>query len=163
MQRRLFLQVAAFCFGVVLSGQSLAEQGAVHLPRAIAGMEMETVIEGAEAARIIDRMHRGKVATRENAIASYSGRGYSATYYVSLYDDPGQAEQAMEDMARVMAEGGHGFAHLMKRTRDEHQFYMALGQGQAHYFFARDVELIWLAVDKGIAEEAIMDVLRTAW
>jgi len=165
--RSLFLLVVALFFGVFLSGQSLGQsltvQGSIHLPRVIAGMNLENVIEGPKAAQIINRLHRGDVATHENAIANYRSQGHSATYYVSLYDDPGQAKQAMEDMAQVMAEGGHGFAHLMKRTQDEQQFYMALGQGQAHYFFARDVELIWLAVDKGIAEEAIMDVLRTTW
>ncbi len=65
----------------------------------------------------------------------------------------------MEDMARVMEEEGHGFSHLMQRVQNGIVFYMALGQGQAHYFFARSVELVWLAVDKEIAEQAIMEVL----
>jgi hypothetical protein len=157
--RRLWPLVAFLFFGLVLSGQSLAKQGSVHLPRTIAGMNLEGVIDGAKAAQIINRMHRTEVATRTNAIGQYRGRGQSATYYVSVYEDPGQAKQAMKDMARVIAEGGHGFVHLRQRMHGEKLFYMTLGQGQAHYFFARDVELIWLAVDKGIAEEAILDLL----
>jgi hypothetical protein len=162
LSRRLLPLVVFLFFGLILPGQSLAKQSSVHLPRTIAGMSLESVTDGAKAAQIINRMHRTEVATRTNVIGQYSGRGWSATYYVSVYEDPGQARQAMEDMARVIAEGGHGFVHLRQRMQGEKLFYMTLGQGQAHYFFARDVELIWLAVDKGIAEEAISDLLRAA-
>lgn len=137
-----------------------AEGGAVvRLPQSIAGMELVQAIEGDEAAAIIDRLHHGTVSTRANAIGEYEGGGRSATYYVSLYDDSGQAVQAMEDMAAVMSGGGHGFSHLMKRTADGEEFYMALGQGQAHYFFARGAELVWLAVDMEVAEGAVKEVL----
>jgi hypothetical protein len=152
----------AFClfFIVAVPVRVAAElPGAVSLPQSIAGMELVQAIEGAEAAAIIDRLHHGTVATRANAIGEYAGGGRSATYYVSLYDNPKQAVQAMEDMAAVMSGGGHGFSHLMKRTAADREFYMALGQGQAHYFFARDAELVWLAVDMDVAEGAVKEVL----
>jgi hypothetical protein len=131
----------------------------LDLPESIAGMALVQAIEGDEAAAIIDRLHHGNVATQANAIGEYQGGGRSATYYVSLYDDSGQAAQAMEDMAAVMSGGGHGFSHLMKRTAGEREFYMALGQGQAHYFFAREAMLVWLAVDMDVAERAVKEVL----
>jgi hypothetical protein len=138
-----------------------AEDGArtLSLPQSIAGMALVRDIQGAEAAAIIDRLHHGNVATRANAIGEYEGGGRTATYYVSLYDNPAQAVEAMEDMAAVMSGGGHGFSHLMKRTAGEREFYMALGQGQAHYFFAREAELVWLAVDMDVAEKAVQEVL----
>lgn len=137
----------------------LAGTAEVGLPPSIAGMELVRTVRGAEAAAIIDRLHRGDVATRSNAIGEYEGGGKSATYYVSLYDDPARAVQAMEDMAGVMSGGGHGFSHLMKRSADGREFYMALGQGQAHYFFVRGAELVWLAVDVDVAEGAVREVL----
>lgn len=130
------------------------------VPKNIAGMTLVNLIDGAEAARIIDRMHQGNVATLENFIATYQGLQGAATYYVSLYDTPQQATKDMEEMAEIMAREGHGFSHLMRREANGTVFYMALGQGQAHYFFARDTELVWLAVDKGIAEQALEDILR---
>lgn len=158
----LLAVITAFMAAPVAADQTDASEVAApeFIPRSIAGMTLINLIDGAEAARIIDRMHQGDVATLENFIAAYQGLRGSATYYVSLYDDPTQAVKDMEEMARIMGKEGHGFSHLMRRTREEIPFYMALGQGQAHYFFARDIELIWLAVDMDIAEQALEEVLQ---
>jgi len=157
---RCFFMVTCLFFIVAAPAGVQADQsGKLSLPESIAGMALVRSIEGGEAAAIIDRLHHGTVATRANAIGEYEGGGKSATYYISWYDEPGQAEQAMEDMAAVMFEGGHGFSHLMKRNAQDREFYMALGQGQAHYFFAKEAELVWLAVDMEVAEEAVKEVL----
>lgn len=157
--RCFFMMVCLFCIVAAPSGVKAEQSGILRLPQSIAGMALVRDMDGAEAAAIIDRLHHGTVATRANAIGEYEGGGRYATYYVSLYDEPGQAVQAMEDMVAVMSGGGHGFSHLMKRNAPDREFYMALGQGQAHYFFARDAELVWLAVDMEVAEEAVKEVL----
>jgi hypothetical protein len=156
------LVIAVACLFVIAAAPArlqASQSAKLGLPETIAGMALIKTIEGDEAAAIIDRLHHGSVATRVNAIGEYQGGGRSATFYVSLYDDPAQALRAMEDMAAVMSGGGHGFSHLMKRTAREREFYMALGQGQAHYFFAREAELVWLAVDMDVAERAVQEVL----
>ncbi len=130
-----------------------------HIPSAILHMDKQEVKSGAEAARIIDRMHHGKVATGNDYIVNYEGKGNSSTLYVSVYDSNDRAVSAMEDMARVMRETEHGFHHFMRRTVRDRVVYMALGEGQAHYFFVRDKELIWLAVDTEIAEPSLEDFL----
>ena len=130
------------------------------IPRSIAGMDLVELIDGERAAVIIDRMHRGDVATQANFIAEYQGPPGAATYYVSLYNDPSQAVDDMQEMAVIMAKEGHGFSHLMRREKNGTAFYMALGQGQAHYFFARDIELVWLAVDMDVAEKALEEILE---
>lgn len=161
--RRLPGLILMVLFVSVLNQPGLACAGPEtekRLPEGIAGMKKEKVISGDEASRIINRMHRGEVATSADFIVTYEDGKHSATYYLSLYDHPLEAKKAMEDMARVMSENGHGFSHLMPRSRYGINFYMALGQGQAHYFFARNVELVWLAVDVEIAEEAIAEVLQ---
>ncbi|GAB6057868.1 hypothetical protein [Desulfonatronum parangueonense] len=158
---RLVVMTMLLAAMIVDVATAQAEQAAAaNIPERIAGMERVELVSGMEAARIIDRMHQGSVATQSNFIARYKGGGHSADYYLSLYMTPEQAVKAMEDMAEVMAREGHGFTHLMKRDEDGLPFYMALGQGQAHYFFARDVELVWLAVDIAVAEKAVMEILR---
>jgi hypothetical protein len=160
--RRSWLMVSTFLLLLHLippHGHAAEQLATEHTPSAIAGMELEKLISGEEAARIVNRMHRGEVATQANFIGHYQGGDRSAVYYASLYDSPDQAEEAMEAMAVVMKEEGHGFSHLMKRTENETAFYMALGQGQAHYFFARHIELVWFAVDIPVAEEAIMEII----
>ena len=155
--KTIFLVLAA---GFIFAGPSSAlDWTEERLPASIAGMELKDFISGEEAARIINRMHQGDVATHSDYIAVYMSDTESATYYLSLYEHPKQAAKAMDNMALVMKKEEHGFSHLMQRVHNGKVFYMALGQGQAHYFFARGVELVWLAVDKEIAEQAIMDVL----
>ncbi len=155
--KTFYMLLAVFFFFVCpSSAQDITKE---LLPASIAGMELKEVVSGEEAARIINRMHQGEVATHSDFIAEYRGEPGEATYYLSLYEQPEQAVLAMEDMARVMKKEGHGFSHLMSRVHNDKVFYMALGQGQAHYFFARGVELVWLAVDTEIAEQAILDVL----
>ena len=156
--------VLALLLILVAAGPALASENQFEsppIPETIAGMELIELVDGEEAAAIIDRMHRGNVATRANFIARYQGQTGTATYYVSLYDDPLLAVGDMEEMAWIMGREGHGFSHLMRRSKAETPFYMALGQGQAHYFFARDLELIWLAADLSIAEQALEEILLT--
>jgi hypothetical protein len=156
--RVIFFLLAA---AIVFAGPSNAlNRAGEYLPANISGMEQKKVISGEEAATIINRMHRGDVATHADYIAEYRGAAGSATYYLSLYENPEQAAKAMKDMARVMEEEGHGFSHLMQRVHNGQVFYMGLALGQAHYFFARGVELVWLAVDVAIAEQAVMEVLN---
>jgi len=156
-QSLFFLLMAAIVF---VSPSNALDRAGEYLPANISGMDQKKVISGEEAARIINRMHQGDVATYADYIAEYRSEAGSATYYLSLYDHPEQATKAMEDMARVMEEEEHGFSHLMQRVQNGKVFYMALGQSQAHYFFARNAELVWLAVDTEIAEQAIMEVLH---
>lgn len=162
--RPLFSGLAVAMLLVLTTTPIMAEQtkstaAPEFIPRTIAGMDLVELIDGAEAAAIIDRMHRGNVATKANFIAKYQGAPGSAAYYVSLYDDPSRAVDDMEEMAVIMAKESHGFSHLMRREKNSTVFYMALGQGQAHYFFARDIELVWLAVDVDVAEKALEEVL----
>lgn len=156
---QLFFILMGF-MAMISPSSVLADKTGEYLPQNILGMELQKVISGEEAAKIINRMHQGDVATHSDYIAEYKGNAGSATYYLSLYESPCQAAQAMKDMARVMKKQGHGFSHFMQRTHKNISFYMALGQGQAHYFYANGIWLVWLAVDKAVAEQAIMELLQ---
>jgi hypothetical protein len=155
----LIMPVLSLSLFFLVAAQASEQPVDYALPSIIAGMEITERISGEEAARIVNRMHQGEVATQANFIGHYQGSDNRATYYVSLYESPDQAEAAMVAMAAVMKQEGHGFSHLMKRTEQGTDFYMALGQDQAHYFFARDNELAWLAVDIPVAEAAVKEIL----
>ena len=131
------------------------------LPESILGMEKTEVMKGKEASKKVDRMHRGDVATGMDYIVEYSDGDHSATYYVSLYDEPEEAVKAKQEMARKMEETSHEFSHFMHRTVNEHTVYMALAHDQAHYFFAQELELVWLAVDISVAEDALKELFST--
>ncbi len=155
----LLLFSVLFCSVFFVYGSVCADRALI--PSAILHMDKQEVKSGAEAAGIIDRMHHGRVATGNDYIVRYEGNGNSSTLYVSVYENNDMAVSAMEDMARVMRKTDHDFNHFMKRMVRDRVVYMALGQGQAHYFFVRDKDLIWLAVDTEVAEQALEDVLLT--
>ncbi len=130
----------------------------LKLPESILGMEKTGVLKGEKASEQVDRMHHGQVTTGSDYIAEYSDDEHSATYYVSLYDEPEDAIKVMQDMAKKMEKTSHEFSHFMLRKVNEHTVYMALGNEQAHYFFAHGKELVWLAVDIAVAEDALEEV-----
>ncbi len=156
LQRILFATIAFF---MALLWISTLQAQEVNLPESILHMQKDEVISGQEAADVIDKMHRGQVASQENYIAHYHGQGDSATYYVSLYESQEQAISEKEKMAEMMREAEHEFSHFMPISVQGKDVYMALDQEQAHYFFARNQELIWLAVDVPVAEDALEDIL----
>jgi hypothetical protein len=69
-----------------------------------------------------------------------------------------------------MAVGSFGFRstvlkerlpkHFQKMMIEQRSVYLAVGMGQAHYFFQKEAEVIWLAVDPSLAKEAIRDAVR---
>lgn len=125
------------------------------LPDRILHLERTEVISGDAAAEIINHLHQKEVTPAVNYVGRYRGEGYSATYYLSLYDSSDEARAELDAMVASMEMGGHVFDHIRKRNVKGHDVWMALGMGQAHYFFAENNRLVWLAIDVPVAEDAI--------
>ena len=43
---------------------------------------------------------------------------------------------------------------------EQRPVYLAVGMGQAHYFFQNGDKVIWLSVDPSLAKEAIRDSVK---
>jgi hypothetical protein len=134
---------------------SCSDRETSPLPQSILNLELSEKIQGAAAAEIINHLHLKEVAAVENFIGRYRDNGHSATYYLSLYSNSTEAEAELTAMVASMKMGGHVFDHVRRRTVNEKDIYMALGMGQAHYFYSDDNKLIWMAIDIPIAEDAI--------
>jgi hypothetical protein len=129
------------------------------LPSSILMLDLAETLSGEEAAGIINHLHDSEVASAENYVGRYHGAGLSATYYLSVYETGDEAHAELDAMVAGMERGGHVFDHVRRRTVNERDVWMALGMGQAHYFYSQDNRLIWLAVDVPIAEDAIESLL----
>jgi hypothetical protein len=129
------------------------------LPDAILSMALTETLTGAEAAEIIDHLHQDSVAPERNYVGRYRGDENSATYYLSVYGTADEAQSELVAMVAGLERGGHVFDHVRMRSVNGKDVWMALGMGQAHYFYAEGNRLIWLAVDIVVAEEAIQSLL----
>jgi hypothetical protein len=129
------------------------------LPDAILSMSLTETLTGTEAAEIIDHLHQGTVAPDRNYVGRYRGDGNSATYYLSVYGTVDEAQSELDAMVAGLERGGHVFDHVRVRSVNGKDVWMALGMGQAHYFYAEGDRLIWLAVDVVVAEDAIQSLL----
>ncbi len=130
------------------------------LPPHILDMKLHETVTGASAREIINHLHMKNVVPEENFIGRYAGTEHHATYYLSMYHDSASANEALSEMLQAMQGGGHVFDHIRKLRIGERDIYMALGMGQAHYFFTRDDQLIWTAIDIPIAEKAISSLVE---
>jgi len=145
---------------VLLLLVSCAQREESPVPESILHLERTELLSGESASEIINHLHQIEVTPADNYVGRYEGDGHRATYYLSLYEDSNEANSELQAMVASMERGGHVFDHIRKISVKDHEVWMALGMGQAHYFFARDNRLIWLAVDVPIAEDAVNSLFQ---
>jgi len=132
----------------------------IPLPQSIGSMRLEKVQSGEEARREIDRLHGKQISFLRGYIGTYVAENGSGQLWVSEHSSEREATEAIEKMAHGMKQGKQQqFWHFRKMTIEQRPVYLAVGMGQAHYFFQKGAEVIWLAVDPSLAKEAIRDAV----
>ncbi len=129
------------------------------VPSEILDLKLTELIAGDPAGEIINHLHQESVTKGDNYVGRYANDEYTATYYLSVYENEAEALSELQAMVASMEMGGHIFDHIRPITVNERAVWMALGMGQAHYFYAVENRLVWLAVDVPIAEDAIKSIL----
>ena len=133
----------------------------IPLPQSIGSMRLEKVQSGEEARREIDRLHGKQISFLRGYIGSYVAENGSGQLWISEHSSEREASEAIEKMAYGMKQGKQQqFWHFRKMTIEQRPVYLAIGMGQAHYFFQKEAKVIWLAVDPSLAKEAIKDTVR---
>ena len=133
----------------------------IPLPQSIGSMRLEKVQSGEEARREIDRLHGKQISFLRGYIGTYSAGNGRGQLWVSEHSSEREATEAIEKMAHGIKQGKQQqFWHFRKMIIEQRPVYLAVGMGQAHYFFQKGAKVIWLAVDPTLAEEAIRDTVR---
>jgi len=133
----------------------------IPLPQSIGSMRLEKVQSGEEARREIDRLHGKQISFLRGYIGTYVAENGSGQLWVSEHSSEREAAEAIEKMAHGMKQGKQQqFRHFRKMMIEQRSVYLAVGMGQAHYFFQKGAEVIWFAVDPSLAKEAIRDAVR---
>ena len=131
------------------------------LPQSIGSMRLEKVQSGEEARQEIDRLHGKQISLIRGYIGMYVAENGRGQLWVSEHSSDSEATEAIEKMANGIQKGKQQkFWHFRKMEIERRQVYLAVGMGQAHYFFQNGAKVIWFAVDPSLAKEAIRDAVR---
>lgn len=131
------------------------------LPKELGILQLQQLISGDQARRIINQMHGKGVTPRNNIIGLYASDLGEATLYLSEYEEEVEASETEERMIRGIQTGYTPFSDFQQQRIEGINVSFCTGDGQAHYFFSYNTSLYWLAVDFPIAEETVRALLRT--
>jgi hypothetical protein len=127
---------------IVLLGCSSSAD--IASPEGIGEKERIRVVDGNQAARIINRMHNQSVAADANVIAEY-GKEEKDLLYISYYADQKQAKKAFDLMIEKMVAAKKGpVFHLKQLNTYTKPVYFTLGMGARHYIYQSGNYLLWL-------------------
>ena len=132
----------------------------IPLPQSIGSMRLEKVQSGDEARQEIDRLHGKQISLLRGYIGTYVAENGRGQLWVSEHSSDREATEAIEKMAHGIKQGKQQFWHFRKMMIEQRPVYLAIGMGQAHYFFQKGAKVIWLSVDPFLAKEAIRDSVR---
>lgn len=151
--------------GLVVSAvfaAAYAQAAPLEPPAAIGQLKLAHALRGSQALQAIERLHGKGLGEAEAYVAHYERGGLVAMLYVSRPARRPDTRVQLEKMVAGIGTGKTPFTHLKSSERNGTTVYSALGEGQIHYFFRRDADVIWIAADPAVAKEAVESVLRAA-
>lgn len=164
-KRRMVLValVVLFLLGgtAVLATALLATPGPVPgIPGVLAGLPLTHRLDGADAARDIDRLHGKVIRVRSASVAHYERPGAVAMLYVSDAYLGYLASRQLQAMTDGMKKGESPFAPPKEFQQAGQNIFWTLGQGQVHFYYRRGSKVIWIAADEPVAFPALTATLR---
>jgi len=142
MKYRACFAILSVLAWVVVFGCSNTTE--IPTPEKIWEKERVSLITGAKAAAVVNKLHRSNVATGGDVIAEY-GREKKDLLYISAYTDSEKAQNAFDLMiGKMRATKGGPFTHLVPIKKYDGKVYMALGMGAVHYIIWSKHHLLWL-------------------
>lgn len=146
---------------VVFAATLLATPGPVPgIPGELSDLPLSHRLDGAEAVREVDRLHRKTIRVRAATVAHYERPGSVAMLYVSDAYLGFLAERQLQAMTDGMKKGESPFAPPREFQQAGQKVFWTLGQGQAHFFYRRGSKVIWIAADEHLAFPALAATLR---
>jgi len=137
-------QLTRFLFMLLIVLHGCSSSADIASPEGIGEKERIRVVDGNQAARIINRMHNQSVAADANVIAEY-GKEKKDLLYISYYADQKQAKKAFDLMIEKMTVDKKApFFHLMPLNTYTKPVYFTLGMGARHYIYQSGNYLLWL-------------------
>ncbi|UCC72634.1 MAG: hypothetical protein JSV86_20120 [Gemmatimonadota bacterium] len=138
------------------------QAGTDLLPQQVHGLQLSESRSGERAAGFIGRLHGKSVAPLESHVGLYGRGGMQAVLYVSRFASRQEALTQADAMVARIAAGVPGYGHYSHFSVAATVVYSTFAQGQVHYFFAKDIDLTWLAATPKLARPAIAELLNVS-
>ena len=129
------------------------------LPEQVAGEQLFSQVEGGAAVEEINQMHGKDFGLTDGARGSY-GTNNEIIIWVSGSASEADAAQLVKEMRDKIAEGNSPFEPIGEELIDGRTVYELEGWGQMHYYFQSGNQVIWLAANPDLAEDALTEVLE---
>ena len=128
------------------------------LPPSLAGLPVTTHLTGREAVDAVMGLHIGEVPVDAAEIADYGGGRVQVSVSWTT------AEPAPALVARMTERIGAGDTPFLPphRVRRLPGVWTTSGNGQTHYYFAREGGVWWLGADPALADDAVVELLEVA-
>lgn len=128
------------------------------LPPSLAGLPTTTHLTGAEAVEAVTGLHLGEVPVDAAEISDYgAGR---VLVWVS-WSASASADALVRQMTARIAQGDTPFRAPRVPVRMP-GVWVTVGNGQTHFYFARDGAVWWLAAEPDLARAAVAELLEVA-
>ncbi len=114
----------------------------LKLPDSLAGLALSDTLKGAEADKMISRMH-GKSTGGSSSIGYYGSENRNNVLYLTAFENQEQAEQSLAKMISKMANTGFGFTIPTSDKIGNNIIYRSQGMGLSHFFFRRKNLVFW--------------------
>lgn len=137
-----------------------AGEGVLEVPDKLIDREKTKLISGAEAIKIINKMHGLEVAPDLNVIAEY-GNGEIDLLYISFYEKEENVKASFDLMIQKLVQAEEGpFSHIRALPDYDDIVYMALGMGAIHYIYYTSHYIIWLQTYQDVGRELPAELLK---
>lgn len=148
-------------FAIVYPFNDLAieEKTTPTLPEQVAGKALAAQVMGLSAVDEINQMHGKDFNLSDGARGSY-GANNEVIIWVSGSASEADATQLVIDMKNKIAEGNSPYEPLGEEQISGRAVYLLEGMGKMHYYFQSGDQVIWLAANPDLAEDALDQALE---
>lgn len=117
------------------------------VPEQVAGLELESKVEGEAAIAQVSQLHGTGIPLQDAFIAKYAHGGSRVTAWVAKSSDAASATELTRRMIEGIKKGGSPFSNLRQQTVSGKQVYQVDGPGGRHYFYTYGERVVWLTLE----------------
>ena len=128
------------------------------LPDSLAGLALSVTVKGAEADKMINRMH-GKSTGGSSSIGYYGSENRNNVLYLTVFENQEQAEQSLAKMISKMADTMFGFTSPTSDKIGNNIIYRSQGMGLSHFVFRQKNLVFWWQTEPYNAKATLADLL----
>ena len=128
-------------------------------PNQLAGYHLTTVMVGPEAIAEVNGLHGKDIEVVDAWVGHYQGQG---AVWVAEASNEEKARQLLDDMVRHIQDGGSPFRGLTPQAYQGLTVYRVTDGRQVHFFYQRDVKVVWVTAPQDAEEDFFSAAFRKA-